>query len=434
MKKIIALLMAMFMITGFAYSNKQPQKYATLGSYIYNLVKTSEIEINFIKSPKVSEYFGDIRDSDYYSGAFINAAVSGILNFPQKKVKPWRWINISEAKKLMDRAYMYKTNQKILISNVVFSEFTKMDRYKKVKDNYYLTSQMEKDIFAIYSKKIAEYKKGREEETNDKINLSKEILNDYMVIRLDWGEKPTAGYNLTIAGAREFQDRIEVYYKTTSPAEGQMSAEVITNPKDEIRLRVSDLNKNYKIVAKKVEDEIDENVKYFLKQNGEVLKLTLSIGEKLTGGYSINILEAKQIGEQISVKYDISTPAPGDMVTQVINYPEDSIDVRVSDINKNYNIVLQSASMEQGEIKTSLVRKGDYILVTLDLGEKPTGGYSIRILEAKQIGHSIQVKYVTKSPEPGDIVTQALTYPKDSIMVNVDDPAGDYKVILINQK
>jgi hypothetical protein len=428
--------MTMILLTGFSYKDNRPKKYATLGSYIYNLVNTSEIQINFFKAPKVSEYFGDIKDSNYYAGAFINAAVSGILKFPQKRVAPWKWIKVSDAKQLMDRAYMYKTNQKILISNVVFSELVQMDKYKKVNNNHYLTSQMEKDIFDIYSKKIAEYNKGNVEQSDpeDKINLSKKIENEYLLITLDWGEKPTLGYGLEIAGAREVGDTIEVYYNTTAPKEGQMNAQVITYPKDKIRLKVSNINKAYNIITKKTDENLVRDVKYFTQVIDNSLKLTLSLGEKPTGGYSIKILEAKQIGEEIIVKYNIKTPAEGDIVTQAITYPSDSIDVKVKDINKRYSISLNgvnAVSANNDGIKTSTTRVGEYIEVTLDWGQKSTGGYIIKILEAKQVGSTIEVKYMTKSPGPSDFVTQALTYPKDSIKVKVDDPTKEYKVILI---
>lgn len=438
MKRIAALLTVILLFTGFTYKDYKPQKYATLGSYIYNLVKTSQIQINFIKAPKISEYFGDIKDSDYYSGAFINAAVSGILKFPQKKIYPRKWIKVSEAKQLMDKAYMFKTAQKISISNAVFSELTKISRYSKVKDNYYVTSQMETDIFAIYSKKIAEYNKSREDKTStdDMIGISNKIENDYMLITLDWGKKPTAGYEIKIAGAREIGDTIEVYYKTSSPGQGQMVPQVITYPKDTIRIKVSNVNKTYRIVAMKTDENIVEDVKYFTQVNGNSLRLTLSLGEKPTGGYSIKILEARQIGEKIMVKYNIKTPAEDEMVTEAITYPSDSMDVNVTDSKKRYGISMEKVAESQAGtnnegIKTSTSREGDYIVVTLDWGQKPTGGYSIKILEAKQVGDTIEVKYVTKSPGPRDIVIQVLTYPKDSMKVKVDDPSKDYKVVLI---
>lgn len=437
MKKIAAILAVMILLSGFTFKDYKPQKYATLGSYIYNLVKTSEIEINFIRAPKASEYFGDIKDSDYYAGAFINAGVSGILKFPQKRIFPWKWIKISDAKQFMDKAYMYKTNQKIKISNVVFGELVKMSKYRKVKDNHYITSQMEKDIFTIYSKKIAEFKKGQntQPKPEERVNISKKIDNDMLVITLDIGEKPTAGYGINIAGASELGDTIEVYYSLETPKEGQMVAQVITYPKDEIRLKVSDINKKYSITAKKVDTDTLEEAKYFTQINRNDLRLTLSLGEKPTGGYSIKILEAKEIGDKIMVKYSIKTPTEGEMVTQAVTYPSDSVDIKVRDIKRKYDVSLDkvnAVNTNDDGVKTSIARiDGEYIEVTLDWGEKPTGGYSIKILEAKQVGDTIEVKYETKSPAPGAMVIHVLTYPKDSIKVKVDNVNRDFKVVLV---
>lgn len=250
MKRFVALLTVMILLTGFTYINQRPQKYATLGSYIYNLVKTTEIQIYFFRAPKAAEYFEDIKDSDYYAGAFINAAVSGILKFPQKRISPWKWIKVSDAKQLMDKAYMYKTSQKMLISKVVFSELIKMDKYKKVKDNYYLTSQMEKDIFSIYSRKIAEYNKAKDSQTdtNEKINVSKKIENDYLLITLDWGEKPTGGYSIKIIEAKQVDSTIEVKYITKSPGPSDIVTQALTNPKDSVKVKVDDSTKDYKVV------------------------------------------------------------------------------------------------------------------------------------------------------------------------------------------
>lgn len=269
-------------------------------------------------------------------------------------------------------------------------------------------------------------------DTGNKINISKKIENDYMLITLDWGQKPTAGYRLKITGAREIGNTIEVYYKTSSPAHGQMTAQVITYPKDTIRIKPGDINKDYNIVPVKASENAADDIKYFTQVNGNSLKLTLIMGEKPTGGYSIKIMEAKQRGDKIMIKYSVKTPAEGDIVTESITYPSDSTNVNVADVKKKYGISLEKAVTTIDEIKTSTLRDGEYIVVTLDWGQKPTGGYSIKILEAKQVGNTIEVKYVTRSPGPHDIVIHALTYPKDSIKVKVDDPSKNYKVVLIN--
>lgn len=55
--------------------------------------------------------------------------------------------------------------------------------------------------------------------------------------------------------------------------------------------------------------------------------------------------------------------------------------------------------------------------VTLSWGEKPTGGYSIKIKEVVIEGDRVKIYYTTTSPGPDDIVTQAFTYPKDKVLV-----------------
>jgi len=70
-----------------------------------------------------------------------------------------------------------------------------------------------------------------------------------------------------------------------------------------------------------------------------------------------------------------------------------------------------------------------YLLVTY--GEKPTGGYSVEIGEVVVTSDKISVQVVFKRPAPGEIVTQALDYPYDLKILEVQDlpveflPSGD---------
>ncbi len=50
--------------------------------------------------------------------------------------------------------------------------------------------------------------------------------------------------------------------------------------------------------------------------------------------------------------------------------------------------------------------------IVLSWGEKPTGGYSITIDQLEMEGDTLKVTYSLQSPSPGDMVTQALTYPE----------------------
>lgn len=56
--------------------------------------------------------------------------------------------------------------------------------------------------------------------------------------------------------------------------------------------------------------------------------------------------------------------------------------------------------------------------LTVSWGEKPTGGYRIQILDIVFGEQEIVVYYKATAPGPDAIVTQALTYPKDSSLID----------------
>lgn len=72
---------------------------------------------------------------------------------------------------------------------------------------------------------------------------------------------------------------------------------------------------------------------------------------------------------------------------------------------------------------------------TLSWGEKKTGGYSVKITKVAQSGKELRISYKLTSPAPDAIVTQALTYPKDT--VNLEMGMEAYKqltLILVEDK
>ena len=66
---------------------------------------------------------------------------------------------------------------------------------------------------------------------------------------------------------------------------------------------------------------------------------------------------------------------------------------------------------------------------TLSWGEKKTGGYSVEITKVVQSGKELRISYKLTSPGPDDIVTQALTYPKDT--VNLEMGMEAYKQLTL---
>lgn len=81
-------------------------------------------------------------------------------------------------------------------------------------------------------------------------------------------------------------------------------------------------------------------------------------------------------------------------------------------------------------INVTLSKDNGELVVTLDWGQKSTGGYILKILSIKEEGTQLVVEYFAKAPGPNDIVTQAITYPKDSKRIKVTDINRDYEVIL----
>ncbi len=63
-----------------------------------------------------------------------------------------------------------------------------------------------------------------------------------------------------------------------------------------------------------------DDVSYYIKDN----TITLSWGEKPTGGYDVTIEKMEIKDKELQVYYSLISPAPGNIVTQVITYPEDS--------------------------------------------------------------------------------------------------------------
>lgn len=69
-----------------------------------------------------------------------------------------------------------------------------------------------------------------------------------------------------------------------------------------------------------------------------------------------------------------------------------------------------------GEPVRKLIPEGGFdfknsMLVGISLGQKPTGGYSVRIVGTREEEGVLYIRYREKEPDSGEIVTQALTAP-----------------------
>ena len=88
----------------------------------------------------------------------------------------------------------------------------------------------------------------------------------------------------------------EIEYKVLTEAE---QTELLSDAVEEIRA-----TGGYKIL-------VDENSKYAI----------IALGERLTGGYNIEIDQVKEKDEQILIQYKEIKPKENEMVTQALTYP-----------------------------------------------------------------------------------------------------------------
>ncbi|WP_143528822.1 protease complex subunit PrcB family protein [Rubrobacter xylanophilus] len=66
-------------------------------------------------------------------------------------------------------------------------------------------------------------------------------------------------------------------------------------------------------------------------------------------------------------------------------------------------------------------------------GEKPSGGYSLSVASARLEGERLVVRLRLRRPGPGEIVTQALTYPYAVAVISGVGPEGR-EVVLTDQE
>lgn len=78
--------------------------------------------------------------------------------------------------------------------------------------------------------------------------------------------------------------------------------------------------------------------------------------------------------------------------------------------------MLQNDEELRHKISADDLRKSTFII--LNMGEKPTGGYSINIKEAIEDDSKITLIVKETSPDSRTMVTQALTYPFTVVKVN----------------
>ncbi|WP_448522479.1 protease complex subunit PrcB family protein [Pseudothermotoga sp.] len=92
-------------------------------------------------------------------------------------------------------------------------------------------------------------------------------------------------------------------------------------------------------------------------------------------------------------------------------------------------------ALDQSMSETRVLERGQKVFLRVDAGQKNTGGYSVKIDEVRFAGRRIYVRAHVESPQPGAMVTQAITYPSAVIEIQEQLEPGSYvvKCVLIDR-
>lgn len=93
----------------------------------------------------------------------------------------------------------------------------------------------------------------------------------------------------------------------------------------------------------------------------------------------------------------------------------------------HYEVVNYEAGVDTSSSGIKRAEDKGYYYVVICMGEKRTGGYSIKVKDVIIDGRKVEIHVETSGPQPGEAVTQAFTYP--SVTVRLDLKPTKVKVI-----
>jgi hypothetical protein len=78
--------------------------------------------------------------------------------------------------------------------------------------------------------------------------------------------------------------------------------------------------------------------------------------------------------------------------------------------------------------------RGGRVRLTVRLGERRTGGHGIRVMRITRDGPTLTLRCSITEPRAGAILTQALTYPAQTVSVDDGLVRGVRTVVLVDQR
>ena len=257
-----------------------------------------------------------------------------------------------------------------------------------------------------------------------------------------------------------------------SISDADLKVEDLNELKNIIYNKGSNAKLTYKVLGEDQNSKF-KNKGYAITRESDRVIITVALGERNTGGYSINVTKVDIEGDNATIYVEEKKPYPGDTVTQAFTYPSVNIEfnkmpinISIYDSNNNkfqlitdvdeeppkedqptkeplrYKIVEQPDNLQYEEKGFYVTEYKTRTLVTISAGYKPSGGYDIDIANIDIKGDRATI-FVREIAATGDGNAAVITYPKvqvefnkmpSSIIVKSEDGKTFYKKITAEPK
>ncbi|MBP1156881.1 MULTISPECIES: S-layer homology domain-containing protein [unclassified Paenibacillus] len=267
-------------VSGMDGKHFVPMGKVSYAQAVHMLVNGLDININamlFVKAPQATDYYTNIPNDAWYAQSFVNAHLNG-LPIP-KDVDPNGTITREQFADLMIHAMDTKGTYPVIKMLIIFEDEKEIDaklsysiqrivlhQIAKVGEDrkFYPKREMTRGEAAVWVHNAIRLVESHAEHPaqQEQVKVSVEQANDDVnKVVLSRGQKPTAGYGITIDAIRfEHDGRAIITYSLTDPKPDSMNATVITEPKAETYV-----SSKYKPVAEPsgftVDSVVDELVK-----------------------------------------------------------------------------------------------------------------------------------------------------------------------------
>jgi len=207
-----------------------------------------------------------------------------------------------------------------------------------------------------------------------------------------------------------------------------------------LRDPTAEANLTYKIIGPTDNSGLKTSGYKITKDNNKIT-ITITMGERPTGGYSMEITKVVANADNLNIHVKENEPSPNSTTTQVITTPAISIELNllpdsITIINEKngtkYHEIKDEVPVEEKKEETpkenenytikdstnnsSYKQKGYYIdektnTITIAAGSKKTGGYKIEITKVDYNNNEAIIYIKEIAPEKTATTIQAITYP-----------------------